>query len=88
MLQLASALVHRGRDPGELQGLADLVRPENLREALRFFLERAGDRSTRQIHALATHGLGHRPPLGAGGRRPGADAARADAPLRSGRCAG
>ena len=53
VLQLASALVRRGRDPGELHGLADLVTPENLREALRFFLERAGNRSTRQIHALA-----------------------------------
>ena len=53
VLQLASALVRRGRDPGELHGLADLITPENLREALRFFLERAGNRSTRQIHALA-----------------------------------
>ena len=31
--------------------------PRHLREALRFFLERAGNRSTRQIHALATAAL-------------------------------
>ena len=57
VLQLASALVRRGRNPGELHGLAALITPENLREALRFFLERAGNRSTRQIHALAAAAL-------------------------------
>jgi integrase len=58
ILQLASALVHRGRDPDSLGSLADLVAPENLREALRFFLERADEgRSTRQIHNLAMTAL-------------------------------
>jgi integrase len=57
VLQLASALVHRGRDPGTLTRLADLVAPACLREALRFFLARAGGATTRQVHQLATVAL-------------------------------
>jgi integrase len=58
VLQLASALVHcGGRAPAELKGLADLVEPAAVREALRFFLERAGGRPTRQIHELAAAAL-------------------------------
>ena len=48
-------LIKRGELPAH--GLADLVRPGNLRETLRFFLERAGNRSTRQIHELAAAAL-------------------------------
>jgi len=55
ILQLASALVHRGRDPATLTRLADLVEPAaTVREALRFFLARAGGATTRQVHQLAT----------------------------------
>jgi integrase len=58
ILQLASGLVHRGRDPATLTRLADLVAPAaTVREALRFFLERAGGRTTRQVHQLATVAL-------------------------------
>jgi integrase len=56
--QLASALVHRGRDPTTLTRLADLVEPAaTVREALRFFLARAGGTTTRQVHQLATVAL-------------------------------
>ena len=55
VLQLASSLVHRGRDPATLPRLADLVEPvATVREALRFFLDRAGGTTTRQVHQLAT----------------------------------
>jgi len=57
ILQLASALVHRGRDPATLTRLADLAEPASLREALRFFLARAGGTTTRQVHQLATVAL-------------------------------
>jgi integrase len=50
--QLASALVHRGRDPDTLRSLQDLAEIETLREGLRFFLERAGGNSTKQIFEL------------------------------------
>jgi integrase len=42
--QLASGWVRRGNDPASLRSLADLVRPEVAREALRFHLERRPDR--------------------------------------------
>ena len=57
ILQLASALVHRGRDPATLTRLVDLAEPASLREALRFFLARAGGTTTRQVHQLATVAL-------------------------------
>jgi integrase len=49
MRQLASALVHRGHDPANLRSLADVARLEPLREAMRFFLERAGGIATKQM---------------------------------------
>jgi integrase len=49
----ASALVHRGRDPDSLRGLADLVELNNFREALRFFLERNNNVSSLYIYNLA-----------------------------------
>jgi integrase len=58
ILQLASGLVHRGRDPATLTRLADLIAPAaTVREALRFFLARAGGATTRQVHQLATVAL-------------------------------
>jgi hypothetical protein len=48
--RFASALVLRGRDPFTLRGIADLVEPETVREALRFFLERNGGQRTADIH--------------------------------------
>lgn len=51
--QLASALVHQGHDIGEIKSLAFLVSMDHAREALRFFLDRSGDRPTSQIHGLA-----------------------------------
>lgn len=39
--ELASALAARGRDPGSIGSLADLVVPATAKEALRFFLARA-----------------------------------------------
>ena len=51
--QLSSALVHRGHNPADLVSLSMVVRPAPLREALRFFLDRAGGQTTKQIHELA-----------------------------------
>ena len=51
--QIASAHVHRGGDAGGLKSLGDLVQIETLREALRFFTERADNKSTKQIFELA-----------------------------------
>jgi integrase len=56
-LTLASALVHRGRDPAAITGLADLVEPAALREALRFVLARSGGQPTPYLHQLATTAL-------------------------------
>jgi integrase len=56
-LTLASALVHRGRDPATVTGLADLVEPAALREALRFVLARGGGEPTPYLHQLATTAL-------------------------------
>ena len=53
--QAASALVHGGRDPASITGLADLVTVEAMQAILRFFLARSGNRPTSQIHGLATH---------------------------------
>jgi len=51
--QFASALVHRGRDPQTVRGLADLVAIDTLKDGLRFFLDRAGNKKTKYIHDLA-----------------------------------
>jgi integrase len=51
--QFASALVHRGRDPQTLRGLADLVAIDTLKDGLRFFLDRAGNKKTKYIRDLA-----------------------------------
>jgi integrase len=51
--ELASARVNRGTPPTEIRGLADLVRPEALRDALRFFVERAGNNVQRHIMTKA-----------------------------------
>src|SRR5262249_35656609 len=51
--QFASALVHRGRDPQAVRGLADLVTIDTLKDGLRFFLDRAGNKKTKYIHDLA-----------------------------------
>jgi integrase len=48
-----SALVHRGRDPKSLQSLADVVVLETVRDGLRFFIERAGGRATKQTYNIA-----------------------------------
>ncbi len=49
-----SALVHRGHDPQTLRSLADLVQVATVREGLRFFLDRAGGKPTKQIHDIAS----------------------------------
>jgi len=51
--QFASALVHRGRDPQTLGGLADLVAIDTFKDGLRFFLDRAGNKKTKAVHDLA-----------------------------------
>jgi integrase len=53
VLQLASAIVHRGGPAASITGLASLVEPPALRTALRFFVDRAGGGSTTQISQLA-----------------------------------
>lgn len=51
--RFASALVHRGRDPETIAGLADLVEPAAAREGLRYFLDRNGGKPSGAIHNLA-----------------------------------
>jgi integrase len=51
--QFASALVHRGRDPQTVRGLADLVAVDTFKDGLRFFLERTGNEKTKAVHDLA-----------------------------------
>ena len=53
VLQLASGLIARGRPVETIRTLADLVMPDTLREALLFFLDRSGGRTTTQISQLA-----------------------------------
>ena len=48
-----SALVHRGRDPQTLQTLRDVVAIDVVKDGLRFFLDRAEDKSTKQAHGIA-----------------------------------
>jgi integrase len=56
--QLVSGLKERGYDISRLQSLADLVAPNTAREALRFFFERAGGKSSSQVSRLASVLLG------------------------------
>jgi integrase len=49
---VASALVHRGRDPAALRSLADLVEIGALKEALRYLLDRRGGQSSSAIADL------------------------------------
>jgi integrase len=51
--QFVSALVRRGRDPVSLRSLADLVAVGTVKEGLRFFLERSGNKPTKMIHGIA-----------------------------------
>ena len=51
--RFSSALVLRGRDPLTLRSIADLVEAETVRQGLRFFLERSGNRPTADIHQTA-----------------------------------
>ncbi len=59
--RFAAALVHRGRDPASLRGLADLVAIETFKDGLRFFLERRGGTSSAiadlaaSLKAVARH---------------------------------
>jgi integrase len=50
---LASALIHRGRAPDAISSISDLVDAEVAREALRFFLERTGNRRSAHLRDLA-----------------------------------
>src|SRR4051794_38883310 len=51
--QLASALVHQGRDPASITSLRDLVAPEAARQALTFVRDRTGGKPTSQLMALS-----------------------------------
>src|SRR5215469_7608428 len=50
----ASALVHRGRAPETLRSLADLVALDAFKDALRFFVERRGGKSSSSVEDMAT----------------------------------
>jgi integrase len=50
--QIVSALVAQGEQLDELQDLADLVRVDRVKQCLRFFLERSGNRTTSQISSI------------------------------------
>lgn len=54
LLQVVSALVHRGCKPEELTSLSLIAEPHNLAEALRFFHERAGNKVSVQMDGIAT----------------------------------
>jgi integrase len=51
--QIASALVLEGRNIKEILSLSQIVEIEAAKTALRFYLNRAGDEKTSQIHGLA-----------------------------------
>jgi integrase len=53
LLELASALVHSGRDVLSIRSLADLVAVDAAELALTFFWRRNGQRKTGQIHNFA-----------------------------------
>jgi integrase len=48
-----SALVHRGRDIASLRSLADIVAVETIKDGLRFFIERADGKATKQAYYIA-----------------------------------
>jgi hypothetical protein len=50
----ASALVLRGRDPGTIASLRDLVEIEAVKEGLRFLIERSGGKTTTAIYDFAS----------------------------------
>lgn len=54
LLQVLSALVHRGHRPEDLTSLSIVAEPHNLAEALRFFYERADKKVSVQMDGLAT----------------------------------
>ena len=51
--QIVSALVHQGWTRKEIISLAIVVEIDAAKEALRFFLDRSGGKTTSQIHGLA-----------------------------------
>jgi len=51
--RFASALVHRGYEPTNIESLADMVTLDAFKSGLRFFLDRHGGKPTKQIHDLA-----------------------------------
>jgi integrase len=53
LLQLAAALVHTGRDPATLTGLADLLEIEAAKTALTFLWQRKNQQKTGQLHRFA-----------------------------------
>ncbi len=55
--RLAAALVAQGVPKDDLHTLADLVRPDRLKQGLRFFLERAGHQTSSQVEAVANLAL-------------------------------
>jgi integrase len=66
---LASALVHRGRAPETIRSISDLVRIDAAKDALRFFLDRNGQRRSaylrdyaRLLSTLAKHWVYARQP--------------------------
>ncbi|MFQ5792432.1 MAG: hypothetical protein ACE5JI_18335, partial [Acidobacteriota bacterium] len=55
--RLAAALVAKGVPTEDLRSLADMVRPDRLKDGLRFFLERADNKPTSQVEAVANLAL-------------------------------
>jgi integrase len=53
VMQLVSGLIERGRPAETMRTLADIASPDALRDALSFFLDRAGGGTTTQISQLA-----------------------------------
>ncbi|MFL5333697.1 MAG: hypothetical protein ACJ8H8_11080, partial [Geminicoccaceae bacterium] len=51
--QLASALVHKGRDPAGITSLRDLVEPAAARQALTFVLQRTGGEPSSHLTSLS-----------------------------------
>lgn len=51
--QILSALVHQGRDMGEITGLSQIVEVDAAKMVLRYFLDRSDNTLTSQIHGLA-----------------------------------
>jgi integrase len=55
--RLATAEIARGVDPSALQSLADLVRPDRLKQGLRFFLARNDDAPNQQLADVSSLAL-------------------------------